>query len=563
MEIVLSVATPRGRNALPFRGPAVRIGRNPTCQIALTDDEAPGVSWDHAEITLGATAQIRDLGSRNGTFVNDLSITGPVDLEAGDEIRLGANGPTLVVQTLTTVPAASRSNAVPADPHIITLQRRQRWLTLGTATAVCALVVFMSILAIKVNSRRDKDPEVTDALATLAQQQNELIEAISKVDQSTAEGKAQAAAIQTRVELINDSIDEKLRQEAIRRAEQLDENARATARSIDDLNAQLAERKAKSDPAPPAATVVTAELPNMPRFMFQKGDRMEVMLRDGNFRVGHFIDINTDTLRLVVMAGAKEVEQDFALSTVSMVVSPNGAFVYDRERSGMFPAWTHYAYDKPRGVFVRGELSFSGDHGVKRTDPAVIAGEQKLAGCFYLGANGEKCLALLLPDGPKEIAAAAIGSWTTENGEFTYDSTSGDFSFTSTKAVIARNNADALQKADQLDAKAFQRKIALMDALARQAEAITPDSTSSLFAPSVSDNRTLPGPTNVRINDRSNTSNQTVQVNGNNNAVGARNLSRRLDVNRSFFANQTIKDNKGNVIGGPVVRPRTTTNIRR
>ena len=49
------------------------------------------VSREHATVTVaGAMIQVKDLGSRNGTFVNGDRITGAVDVKSGDQIRFGA-----------------------------------------------------------------------------------------------------------------------------------------------------------------------------------------------------------------------------------------------------------------------------------------------------------------------------------------------------------------------------------------------------------------------------------------------------------------------------------------
>jgi hypothetical protein len=55
--------------------------------VVLADD---GVSWQHAQVWVeGGGAWLRDLGSRNGTFVNGQRITGSVKLGDGDDVRFG------------------------------------------------------------------------------------------------------------------------------------------------------------------------------------------------------------------------------------------------------------------------------------------------------------------------------------------------------------------------------------------------------------------------------------------------------------------------------------------
>lgn len=63
------------------------IGRDPASSIPIV---TTGVSRRHAQII--ATADgflLEDLASKNGTWVNDVRVDGPVALHDGDEIRIG------------------------------------------------------------------------------------------------------------------------------------------------------------------------------------------------------------------------------------------------------------------------------------------------------------------------------------------------------------------------------------------------------------------------------------------------------------------------------------------
>jgi DNA-binding winged helix-turn-helix (wHTH) protein len=65
------------------------IGRNPECGVWV---DAAGVSRRHAHLRLDAehgTASIEDLGSTNGTFVNETRVEAPVTLRDGDLVHLG------------------------------------------------------------------------------------------------------------------------------------------------------------------------------------------------------------------------------------------------------------------------------------------------------------------------------------------------------------------------------------------------------------------------------------------------------------------------------------------
>ncbi|MBG08164.1 MAG: GGDEF domain-containing protein [Halobacteriovoraceae bacterium] len=66
----------------------ITAGRNSNNQIQL---EFGGISRNHFKIVMDeSTAVIEDLGSKNGTFVNNKKINGPTTLEKGDMIKIGS-----------------------------------------------------------------------------------------------------------------------------------------------------------------------------------------------------------------------------------------------------------------------------------------------------------------------------------------------------------------------------------------------------------------------------------------------------------------------------------------
>jgi hypothetical protein len=65
------------------------VGRERGSVDLVLDD--PGVSRRHARVVPdNGGVIVEDLGSSNGTFVNGQRISGPVELGAGDEVRVGA-----------------------------------------------------------------------------------------------------------------------------------------------------------------------------------------------------------------------------------------------------------------------------------------------------------------------------------------------------------------------------------------------------------------------------------------------------------------------------------------
>jgi hypothetical protein len=76
------------RERIPLHGEGITIGQAPTNDIPLAFDRT--VSGVHCVIEPVASRWcVRDLSSRNGTFVNGERIWGEQPLRAGDEIRVG------------------------------------------------------------------------------------------------------------------------------------------------------------------------------------------------------------------------------------------------------------------------------------------------------------------------------------------------------------------------------------------------------------------------------------------------------------------------------------------
>lgn len=64
------------------------VGRKENCQVRIDE---PTISRHHARLTCSTDCLIvRDLGSRNGTFVNAARVKEEEQAELGDEVRFGA-----------------------------------------------------------------------------------------------------------------------------------------------------------------------------------------------------------------------------------------------------------------------------------------------------------------------------------------------------------------------------------------------------------------------------------------------------------------------------------------
>jgi len=72
---------------IPVYHPQFCIGRDESCHLWT---ENMTVSRRHAAIVVhGDRVLVRDLNSRNGTFVNDLPVTGECEVQNNDRLRIG------------------------------------------------------------------------------------------------------------------------------------------------------------------------------------------------------------------------------------------------------------------------------------------------------------------------------------------------------------------------------------------------------------------------------------------------------------------------------------------
>jgi hypothetical protein len=112
-ELILEIV--EGKNAgrqLPLSGP-LDIGRDQGMPIALTDDTQ--ASRRHARVSpQNGVAVVEDLGSTNGTFVNDQPIHSPRQLSPGDRIRIGLT----VIELRSPQQVQQRPSAVQARPQV-------------------------------------------------------------------------------------------------------------------------------------------------------------------------------------------------------------------------------------------------------------------------------------------------------------------------------------------------------------------------------------------------------------------------------------------------------------
>jgi pSer/pThr/pTyr-binding forkhead associated (FHA) protein/S1-C subfamily serine protease len=117
--LVVSLLRVPSRDRLEATGSRLRVGRGEECEIRLAGEKV--VSRVHCEIALDADgrAVLRDAHSRNGTLLDGEPVAGEPRLVPGARIRLGPEGPELVVDRLevrTAAPTPATEREAPRGP---------------------------------------------------------------------------------------------------------------------------------------------------------------------------------------------------------------------------------------------------------------------------------------------------------------------------------------------------------------------------------------------------------------------------------------------------------------
>ena len=89
MPVLIVQTAGRDHYRVPLEEDSVRVGRSQSNRICLSDD--PAVSRHHAEIALDGKDGwcVSDLGSHNGTYVDERPVTAKTPLHPGNRIRIG------------------------------------------------------------------------------------------------------------------------------------------------------------------------------------------------------------------------------------------------------------------------------------------------------------------------------------------------------------------------------------------------------------------------------------------------------------------------------------------
>jgi pSer/pThr/pTyr-binding forkhead associated (FHA) protein len=90
VQLRLKVVDPPQRRGRVYElGEEVTVGRSPGCAVSLDDDSF--ISSVHARVfRRSGELWLEDLGSTNGTWLNDERVDGPSRLQRGDRVKVGS-----------------------------------------------------------------------------------------------------------------------------------------------------------------------------------------------------------------------------------------------------------------------------------------------------------------------------------------------------------------------------------------------------------------------------------------------------------------------------------------
>lgn len=150
----------------PLGHSRIRIGRRPDLEVVLDPEQDLEVSALHAElVSRDGEWYLRDLGSRNGTFLNGRPLgPSPVPVRHGDEILLGPRGPLLElrledtpqedVQGPAASPKAPATAQAPSPRASYLPQRRNLGLRFTVIGLTALLVLAVAGLALATAVQR-------------------------------------------------------------------------------------------------------------------------------------------------------------------------------------------------------------------------------------------------------------------------------------------------------------------------------------------------------------------------------------------------------------------------
>lgn len=300
---------------IPRTQAGVVLGRSNACQVVL---RSPSVGRNHGKVLFqGGTYLYKDLGSVNGSFVNDQRIQGETPLKDGDSIRLGEVvvrfigdpvAPEPAVRTLKSERAAHRE-AAPAPHREAAPAAPPKQAPVATPPASDALSLVevsrlrkenealrAEITALQQQVRSHEVPDVADLQQRLAEARSSLKEREDEVRHLrgvAADSERRLKDAETRAATANSSLESihakyMDMREQVAHAQGLLQQARdeASEREAEaaDLRDRVASLQAQIDAARSRSGQTSEEVQNLKVKMTEKDREIERLKRELDIR---------------------------------------------------------------------------------------------------------------------------------------------------------------------------------------------------------------------------------------------------------------------------------------
>lgn len=114
ISLVVASGVHKGKS-IPILGDNFSIGRDEACHLRPA---SPAVSKFHCGISIrDKKVYVRDLGSTNGTFVNDVQLEKELECRSGDRIKVGPLDFALAIESVSdSTPLPNALKSVPGKP---------------------------------------------------------------------------------------------------------------------------------------------------------------------------------------------------------------------------------------------------------------------------------------------------------------------------------------------------------------------------------------------------------------------------------------------------------------
>lgn len=470
MMLRLQVRPPAGQ---PFdfqhAGPVIRVGRDPAVELSVSDDN---VSWHHAAVELAnGAAKLSDLGSTNGTYVNDAPVSAARALKIGDRVRLGREGPVLVVQAMpVSKPAKSAKPAPPAEMSatrklLIHTTERQKATTYALLAVGVLLVLFVGLWLVGLTSRQNQLGTTVADLGEKTSENSDKIRSVQIVLAELADRVTKMAGELTKFgETLSDvkrtQKDEfaKLERSARDEAVKLDRLDREQKRTVEKLGtmaeliqkAQVPPEKGAIQPAQAAPPGDGSEIP------FTVGKKIGIRVKNAAVADPHCGVLVRVTPQEIVIDNGLTKDRTFSLKEVQALYTDEGAYRFDKNTGKFVSAMVHYRYNQVNRAW---EQIKAAEGSLFDSTWGTAKGTREYRILVSRTDDGQPAMSLPVGEGSTVVTADEFPLIVTNLGHYEYVDSDGRYKFVD-NAALAQARADKKQEFwDNYDKKNRERQV--------------------------------------------------------------------------------------------------------